>query len=184
MLINQKGGAKVTPKEFYEWFNDRKNGQLERIVRFLKGWKNFKEFKNSNLNLPGGFELTILATNNYVADDNDDKSFRETVRKINTELNKSNGFKCIRPTTPEGEDVFADYSTAQKSDFLNSLGGLLNVLDRAKKEKNFKKASDILRNHQFGERFPLGEDKDGEQKTKELGSAIGTAIITPKPYGC
>jgi hypothetical protein len=171
------------PKEFVEWFNNLKTPQLERIVRYLKAWKNYREDKNSNLKLPSGFELTILAANNYVEDDNDDKSFRETVRKIDTELNKSNGFKCIRPTTPKNENVFADYSDTRKDNFLNTLSSLLNDLDRANDEKNFKKASEILRNNQFGERFPLGEDKNEKDKSNALGAAIGSALITPKPYG-
>lgn len=171
------------PKEFYEWFNNIKNTQLERIVRYLKAWKNFKELNNSNLKLPSGFELTILAANNYVEDDIDDKAFRETVRKIDTELNKPNGFKCLRPTTPKEEDVFNDYSTTRKSNFLSTLKSLLNDLDRAKDDKNFKKASEILRNNHFGDRFPIGADKDEDEKSSNLGKCLGAASITPKPYG-
>lgn len=178
-----KGWIQSDPKEFYEWFNNLKNIQLERIVRYLKGWKNYRELKNSNLKLPSGFELTILAANNYVEDDNDDKSFRETVRNIDTELNKSNGFKCLRPTIPKDEDVFADYSISRKNNFLTTLNSLLNDLDRAKDEKNFKEASEILRDNQFGERFPLGEDKNEEEKSNSLRKSLGAALITPKPYG-
>ncbi len=171
------------PKEFVEWFNNLKTSQLERLVRYLKAWKNFREDKNSNLKLPSGFELTILAANNYVEDDNDDKSFRETIRKINTDLNKTNGFKCIRPTTPKDEDVFTDYSDTRKDNFLSTLSSLLNDLDKANDEKKFKKASEILRNNQFGDRFPLGEDKNEEDKSNALGATIGAAMIKPKPYG-
>jgi len=171
------------PKEFVEWFNSQKTKQLERVVRYLKAWKNFREDKNSNLKLPSGFELTILVTNNYVSDDNDDRSFRETMRAINKTLNKSNGFKCIRPTTPINEDVFSDYSETKKNNFLNTLSSLLKDLDKAEDEKNFKKASELLRNNQFGTRFPLGEDKDEETKSNELGKAIGLASVSPKPYG-
>lgn len=178
-----KGWTDSDPKEFYQWFNNLKNAQLERIVRYLKGWKNYRELKNTNLKLPSGFELTILAANNYIEDDNDDKAFRETVRKIDAELNKTNGFKCLRPTTPKDEDVFANYSLTRKDSFLSTLRNLLNDLDRAKDEKNFKKASEILRNNQFGDRFPLGEDKDEEEKSNNLGKSLGAALITPKPYG-
>lgn len=171
------------PKEFYEWFNNLKKAQLERILRYLKAWKNYREEKNTNLKLPSGFELTILAANNWVEDDNDDKAFRETIRKIDEELNKDNGFKCLRPTTPKDEDVFADYSETRKTNFLNTLSNLLSDLDRAKDEKNFKKASETLRDNQFGERFPLGEDADEKDKSNNLGAAIGSAAIRPKPYG-
>lgn len=170
------------PKEFYEWFNGKKTAQLGRIVRYLKGWKNFREYNNSNLKLPSGFELTILATENYVSDDNDDTAFRETVRKIDEALNDD--FKCIRPTTPKGENVFEDYSVTRRDNFLNALSSLLKDLDRAKDEKNFKKASEILRDRQFGTRFPLGVDKDEEAKSSALGVAIGAASVKPKPYAC
>jgi hypothetical protein len=171
------------PKAFYEWFNEKKNTQLERIVSYIKGWKDFREFNNSSLSLPSGFEFTILAVNNYVEDDSDEVAFRETIRAINTELNKPNGFKCLRPTTPIDEDVFAGYSETKKTNFLNALSSLLSELDRADNEKNFKKSSEILRKNVFGERFPLGEDNDEMKKSESLSKSITTSLITPKPYG-
>lgn len=178
-----KSWIESDPKAFYEWFNKLKKPQLERIVRFFKGWKDYREFNNSSLKLPSGFELTILAANNYVEDDNDDVAFRKTIRAINTELNKTDGFKCLRPTTPKDEDVFTGYSETRKNNFLNALSSLLSDLDRADKEQNFKKASEIIRNNVFGDRFPLGEDKNEDAKSEELSRAISSALITPKPYG-
>lgn len=177
------GFIESDPKAFSDWFNDEKNSQLEKFVRYLKGWKNFREWKNSSLKLPSGFELTILLVKYYVEKDNDDEAFRETIREMDKELNKTDGFKCIRPTAPKGENVFDDYSDSRKSNFLNSLSSLLKDLDRADDEQNFKMASEILRNNQFGERFPLGEDKDQETKSELLANAIGIAAIKPKPYG-
>ena len=171
------------PKEFYQWFNSEKNAQKERFIRYFKGWKNYREINNSGLKLPSGFEFTILVVKHYVADDNDDKAFRETVRKMYNELNKVDGFKCIRPTTPEGENVFENYSETRKNNFLNTLSSLLKDLDRANDEKNFMKASEILRDNQFGDRFPLGEDKDEKGKNNELSAGIIGSQIKPKPYG-
>ncbi len=180
-----KGWIESDPKEFYEWFNDEKANKyrLESIVRCLKAWKNFRENKNTNLKLPSGFELTILATNNYVDADNLDEAFRETLRAINTELNRYGGFKCYRPTTPKEEDVFEDYSETRKNNFLNALKSLLDDCDKAKNEKNFKKASEYLRDNQFGDRFPLGDDEDEESKSNALYSSLGSAMVKPKPYG-
>jgi len=171
------------PKAFYKWFNENKTLQLERIVRYFKAWKNFREYNNSSLNLPSGFEFTILATNNFVDDDSDDVAFRETVRNIHTELTKPGGFKCLRPTTPVNEDVFLNYSDKRKNDFLNTLKSLLDDLERANNEKNFKKASEILINYQFGDRFPIGEDKTEEAKSSEIKNSLKSALIPPKPYG-
>ncbi|NQY30395.1 MAG: hypothetical protein HRT69_13090 [Flavobacteriaceae bacterium] len=179
------GWLESDPKEFYEWFNEKKKARfrLEAIVRCLKGWKNYRENKNTNLKLPSGFELTILATNNYIDADNLDEAFRVTVSAINTELNKSNEFKCVRPTTPAGEDVFADYSVTRKTNFLNALQSLNDDCAKASTEKNFKKASEILVNNQFGDRFPKGDDKDEESKTNTLRNSLAAASIPPKPYG-
>lgn len=178
-----KGWTLSDPKEFYEWFNKEKKNKyrLESIVRCLKAWKNFRELNNVNLLLPSGFELTILATNNYIDADNLDEAFRETVRAILTELKKD--FKCERPTTPKKENVFVSYSESRKNGFLTALESLLNDCDRAKNEKNFKKASEILRDYQFGSRFPLGADENEETKSNKLYSALGASAITPKPYG-
>ncbi|WP_292946949.1 cyclic GMP-AMP synthase DncV-like nucleotidyltransferase [Olleya sp. UBA1516] len=180
-----KGWLESDPKEFYEWFNDKKKtrSRLEAIVRCLKAWKNFRETNNTNLNLPSGFELTILATNNYVEADNLDEAFRETVKAIDAELNRYNGFKCYRPTTPSNEDVFENYSETRKSNFLNTLRSLKNDCIKASEESNFKIASEILRNNQFGIRFPLGEDKDEKFKSNSLKKSLGAAMVKPKPYG-
>ncbi|MRT17513.1 hypothetical protein F3C99_11160 [Vitellibacter sp. q18] len=180
-----KGWLESDPKEFYEWFNKEKKNKyrLEAIVRCLKAWKNFQENKNTGLKLPSGFELTILATNNYVDADNLDEAFRKTVKEIDAELNKANGFKCERPTTPKGEDVFENYSATRKNNFLNKLAALIDDCEETSTEKNYKKASEILRDNQFGNRFPLGEDRDEESKSKDLSASIASALIPPKPYG-
>lgn len=180
-----KGWLESDPKEFYEWFNSEKRNKtrLEAIVRCLKTWKNFRENKNADLKLPSGFELTILATNNYVEADNLDEAFRETVEAINEELNKYSGFKCIRPTTPKNEDVFKNYSDSRKTNFLNTLKNLVEDCNAASEEKNFKKASEILIDKQFGTRFPKGEDKDEVSKSNALKNSLTAANIPPKPYG-
>jgi hypothetical protein len=178
-----KGWCLSDPKLFYEWFNDekKKKNRLESIVRCLKAWKNFRDLNNTNLKLPSGFELTILATNNYVDKDNLDDSFRETVRAILVELKRK--FECLRPTTPKAENVFESYSQTRKNDFLNVLESLLSDCDRAKEEKNYKKATERLRDFQFGYRFPFGNDEDEETQSNKLYSALGSSMITPKPYG-
>lgn len=173
------------PKAFYEWFNEKKSNRprLEAIVRCLKAWKNYRENNNASLKLPSGFVLTILATNHYVDADNLDEAFRETVKAIHKELNTRGGFKCYRPTTPSNEDLFENYSATKKSNFLNTLKSLKDDCVKAFEEKNFKKASEILRNNQFGVRFPLGEDRDEESRSNALSESLGAAIIKPKPYG-
>lgn len=178
-----KGWILSDPKAFYEWFNNEKKEKtrLEAIVRCLKAWKNYRENNNSSLKLPSGFELTILATKYYVEKDNLDDAFRKTVENIYNNI--KNNFECKRPTTPEGEDVFSSYSETRKNNFLNILKSLVDDCNKAKDEKNFKKASEILRNNQFGDRFPVGSDKEELRFSDSLLTSLSAAKITPKPYG-
>ena len=178
-----KGWLSSDPEEFTNWFNDQatEDQQLRRIVRYLKAWKNYREVKNSNLKFPSGFALTILVTNHFSPDDFDDIALKETVKSIKESLNQPGGFKCLRPTTPKGEDLFADYSEIRKNDFLNALNGLYEACEKAGDEKNFKAASEHLRK-QFGDRFPLGKDEDEETKSFRKANLIGVPLAK-KPYG-
>lgn len=176
-----KGWIKSNPTEFTEWFNKKAkdNQQLRKIVRFLKAWKNFREIKNSNLKFPSGFSLTILAVKNYIADDGYDISFLETIKSIQNSLNIK--FECKRPTTPENEDVFEYFSVKRKNDFLNALDNLIKDLENAKNEENYKKATEYVQKH-FGDRFPIGKDKDENINNKKLSSFLGATHLKPKPY--
>ena len=176
-----KGWIESKPTEFTKWFNDEatKNQQLRKIVRFLKAWKNFREIKNTNLKFPSGFALTILAANSFVSDDNHDIAFLKTVRKIKSTLQSK--FECKRPTTPKNENVFEDFSKTRENDFMNALDSLVSDLEKAKEEKNYKKATEYIRNH-FGDRFPIGKDKDEESTNNRLSSLLGASAIKPKPH--
>lgn len=175
------------PVEFTDWFHKKANKQIIRLVRYIKAWKDFKHTNkdntgNTHLKLPSGFALTILIVNNYVEKQHDDAAFRETVRKMYNTLNTRNGFKCLRPTTPKGEDVFAEYSKTRKDDFLTALHSLLDACDKAKDEKNFKKASEYLIERQFDVRFPKGADKDEKDQKKSMSDTINKSYIKPKPH--
>jgi len=176
-----KGWIESNPTEFTEWFNNKakEDLHLRKIVRLLKAWKNYREIKNTNLKFPSGFALTILAVNNFVPDDNLDSCFLKTAKNIQNTLKIR--FECIRPTTPKGENIFEEYSETRKNDFMNALGSLITDLEKARAEKNYKKATEYVRKH-FGDRFPIGKDKDEEDKNKKLSSLLGTASIKPKPY--
>jgi len=109
------------PLEFSNWFTEKAQGndQLRRIVRYLKGWRDFRNSKKSYPKMPSGLILTILGTNNYVKNERDDISLYETLEKIHQELKLN--FKCFRPTRPTDEDLFAKYSDRQKDYFMEQL---------------------------------------------------------------
>lgn len=177
-----KGWIESDPKAFTDWFNGQPSiEQLRRIVRYLKAWKNYQEHIRSDLKLPSGFQLTILAVEYYTPKDNDDEAFRLCVETMHRNLSLPGGFHCIRPTAPAGEDLFAEYSDTRKKNFLDRLSILVESCRKAERETNFKIASEYLIN-EFGDRFPKGEDKDERAKSDELRGAMAGSGIIHKPY--
>jgi len=176
-----EGWITSDPQEFIDWLESQPNiKQLKRTVRYLKAWKNYRESNNTNLKLPSGFALTILAANNFVPKSGkDDVAFMETVRKIRSKLNR---FSCKRPTTPKDEDLFKDYSYTRKDNFLKALDSLLNACENASEEANFRTASKYMIDYCFGDRFPLGDNINQRKKAAQIGSLIGSNPLAKKPY--
>ncbi|WP_452222238.1 CBASS cGAMP synthase [Lacinutrix salivirga] len=150
------------PKEVIDWFAGAKdeNGQLVRVVKFLKGWGDFKRNK-----MPSGLAMCILAEKNIKYNDRDDISIKETLETIKTTLN--NSFECIVPGTPY-DDLFSDYDDSRKNNFLSNLDDFIKDATKAvEDEPNQLKSSKLWRKH-FGDKFPLGADEDVDAKEKAL----------------
>ncbi|MBK1791352.1 CBASS cGAMP synthase [Persicirhabdus sediminis] len=159
-----QGYTDSDPREFKNWVDQKISdssevGQLRRIIRYLKAWKDHRETQNSSLKLPSGFILTILACNNYVSNSNDDAALRETVRAIKEELDRF--FCCYRPTTPCHEDLLSGYKADNVKDEFTKL---LNQADLAKNEDCEYEAS-LMWRKSLGDRFPLGLKKEEETKS-------------------
>ncbi|MEO7982537.1 MAG: cyclic GMP-AMP synthase DncV-like nucleotidyltransferase [Bacteroidota bacterium] len=165
------------PKKFTEWFNTKAdlNEQLRRVVRYLKAWKDYREFCR-NTSFPSGLVLTILAATYFHASDRDDLSLKETLIKIEAALSAQ--FVCNRPTVPERENLLAKYGN--KDYFLEQLRNFISDAKKALEEKNQNKSCGLWQKH-LGDRLPchLAEDKN------ESSSSIGLATIIPatiKPF--
>lgn len=164
-----KGWIDSDPVEFTEWFERKQdaNGQLLRIVRYLKGWGDYKAG-----DMPSGLIMTILGANNYQSYLRDDIAFYNTVKKIHETLKIS--FICLRPTTPANEDLFADYSNTRKDYFLAALDSIIKSGSQAKEETNQKEACKKWQKH-FGDRFSCSTAKDeSESRNNYLQPAILT----------
>lgn len=166
------------PKKFTEWFNVRadKNEQLRRISRYLKGWKDYREFCR-NTSFPSGMILTILAANNFYASDRDDLSLKETL--INIEGALAARFECSRPTTPAGENLLANYSN--KDYFMEQLRSFIRDAKKATQEKNQRRSCELWQNY-LGDRLPCSNAEDKDETNY---SSAGLATIIPpgfKPF--
>ncbi|MDR2409109.1 MAG: hypothetical protein LBE13_13480 [Bacteroidales bacterium] len=137
-------------KDFKDWFYQyRTNEQTSRIVRYLKGWRDYREYEFTSI------ELTILAINHFSPyEDRDDLSLMNTLTNIYNSLNISRSIK--KPVAP-WENLWEELSESEIDKRLNQLKKLHNDISTATNGISKNSASIILR-EQFGDRFPLLED--------------------------
>lgn len=159
-----KGWIVSDPKDFYEWFNEKAkdNQQLRKIVRYLKTWRDFRHTKNSNMEMPSGLIMTILAEKFFDKDyidseddidniaDRDDKALKQTIYAMRDSLKIS--FVCYRPTAPLEENLFAGYSETKKNYFLNQLDSFCDSASKAIEHPIPKDACCLWQKH-LGSRF-------------------------------
>ena len=162
-----KGYIESDPRAFGNWVSKKisysNNNQLKRLIRYFKAWVDYREFCNSQVRLPSGFILTILACNNYVPNDCDDVSFSASAKEIYKALNIN--YSCYRPTLPTNEELLASKGY-QRDKLLNELKTLVDKTESALSETNEKRGLDIWQSI-FGERFPciIGEKTTNIQKS-------------------
>ncbi len=151
--------------EYEKWLNDirKEDVQLRRIVRYLKAWGD-----HLRGDMPPGIVMTILAAENYVANERDDIALRDTLRGIKSFLD-NNKIKCPRPTTPIDEDLFANYSDTKKKYFMDRLTTFINSANQAISSPNPKEACLKWQKH-LGDRFPCSLAKDEIEGAKEFGA--------------
>lgn len=138
-------------KDFKDWFyNNRKSEQINRIIRYLKAWRDFTKADFTSI------ELTILVVNNFYGDDRDDRALYHTLEECVKELNTKGGIK--KPVSPY-EDLWENYSDEKKQALRKNLKDLYDDLKGAINNTSENRASLILQ-QQFGDRFPKLKDKD------------------------
>ncbi len=174
LAVKNVGFKSDDPKEFVDAFNKitDSNGQLVRIVRYLKAWCDYKREK-----MPSGLVMTVLAMDFFLSNDRDDVALKFTLIEIEKALKKS--FKCKMPTTPK-DDLLEDYDENRKSNFMSNLADFIADAKKAvDDEKNNKAASKLWQKH-FGKTyFPDGIDEDeAAVDSTKLSSTIGST----KPY--
>ncbi len=137
-------------KDFRDWFySNRTNEQASRIVRYLKAWRDNRNFGFSSI------ELTILGIENFsFQEDKDDLALFYTLNNINESI--KNGI-VKKPVSPN-ENLWEELSSSEKEKRKGQLQTLSNDLKSAIDNKSEHRASLILR-EQFGDRFPLLENE-------------------------
>jgi transcriptional regulator with XRE-family HTH domain len=163
LAIQGEGWRESDPRGFSKWFNQHKdnNGQLNRIIKYLKAWRNYEE-KQFEIKMPSDLCIIILTCNNIAFDENDDLALNQTLEKIQMSLDderfKSAVWECKMPTRPYN-NLFDKYDPLQKQSFLEGLNSFCQDSQEAIKEKSERRASLIWQKH-LGQHFPLREDKE------------------------
>lgn len=174
-----KGWIVSDPYAFKQWFDQQANGkpQLKRIVRYLKAWSDKKQNDNSSLRFPSGMIFTILASENYVSDNRDDKALLETLKaiqqKIDNERFWSGSYSCYRPTPDKNQNLMDKYSASTtKTNFLNALDSFIKSGEQAIELESKKDACAKWQKH-LGNRFPCSNvsDSDSSSSAKAFGSS-------------
>ncbi|MDG5490592.1 CBASS cGAMP synthase [Psychroserpens sp. SPM9] len=175
LAVKNEDLQECDPKDVVDWFKNEKdnNGQLVRIVKYLKGWGDYKRNK-----MPSGLAMCILAAINIQYNDRDDVAIKDTLAKIQESL--ENSFECIVPATPY-DDLFESYDEARKNNFLSNLDDFVKDSEKAvNDEPNQNRASKIWRKY-FGDKFPLGKDEDTDAKEAQLKS-VSNKILSGTAY--
>lgn len=174
LAVKNVGWESSDPKAIVDWFNEQKdkNGIILRIVKKHKAWGDHKRNR-----MPNGLAMTILVCNaakKIVLNERDDITMRDILNEIHKTLNVN--FTCVVPAVPN-DDLFADYDTDRKDDFMNALKAFLDDANAALKETNELKSSRLWRKH-LGNRFPEGKDED----TEKVDAAIVTGAKSSRPW--
>lgn len=174
LAVKNSSWQEDDPKEFFDHFNKKKdtNGQLVRLVKYLKAWCDFKREK-----MPSGLAMSVLAMNNFQSNSRDDIALKFLLIEIENKLLAS--FECKMPTTPK-DDLFAAYDQTSEVNFMNHLSAFITDARKAVDDgKNQLKASNLWQKH-FGDTyFPDGKDEDDKvANASTLGAIIGNA----RPY--
>lgn len=165
LATKNEGWLESDPKEFKDWFIEQKDatGQLQRIVKYLKAWADYKVKK-----MPNGLIMTVLATRNIFHHKRDDIALLKTLESIEYKLTDS--WSCHMPTE-KNEDLLSDY-TGNIEFFFESLEQIIaDAKSAINHHENQLKASKIWRKH-LGAFFPEGKDKNVDS---QLESLVGTA---------
>lgn len=165
MAVKDNGWIKDDPWHMITWFEKRKDadGQLIRMVKYLKGWASKCSFK-----MPSGIALTVWAANHFSGvKDRDDECLYNLLKAIRSAVYFR--VSCISPVEPY-DDLTAKLSDDQKAKFRAELDKFIEDAKKALDEPNQFKSSRIWQKY-LGPRFPDGADEDTDQKARALFAA-------------
>lgn len=178
LAVKNKGWVKNKPKEISNWFKEESNEEnkgkeFRKVIRLLKAWKDKRESENIGLELFGGFQLSILASE-YFPDNYDgdlEKLFYYTVKNINENF-------WLHPPLRNPIDLVQNtleyYSSSRIDIFKDEFQKLYNKCHDAFIEEDDEKKS-LKWQKVFGSRFPSIESS--KEKNASFITKIKEALL-------
>lgn len=166
------------PQEFAQWFDKQKDedGQLVRIIKYLKGWCSYK---GKSHKMPNGLAMTILACDHMMYDERDDQCLSDTLKAIRSQLQLR--WACVMPTTP-CDDLFARHDQGFRDRFLDAIDSFIDAAERALNEDSKPKATRLWKQH-LGTRFPLAsEEHQNGSSARGSQASLAAVVGRNKPY--
>lgn len=178
-----KGWHRSDPKGLTDWFKDHvkeQGQQLRRVVRYLKAWADFQSGRRGKM--PSGLILTVLATQNFRADERDDVSLADIANAIS---NTVNPVFCVYNPVDSEEELTARLTDEQKVRFQEAILVLASDAAEAIDTDDREEASKLWR-RQLGDRFPAVKKEDKVNRKQEDAAKLAAfygARDPAKPWG-
>jgi hypothetical protein len=155
------------PKGMIDWFQEKcdANGQIRDLVRYFKGWRDYKQGATKPLK---GVVITILVAKLAVEKARDDEAMVETAKAVANHLRYNNPVE--KPVAPF-EDLAATWTSDERAKLVEALDNLAARGQDALDEEDAATAAKIWQK-EFGTRFPVPEDK---------GNKSAATVTTPSP---
>ena len=174
----EKGWHGSDPMALTQWFIEyvKAHGeQLRRVVRYLKAWADFQSGRRGKM--PSGLILTVLAAQNFRADERDDVSLTYTAMAIS---NAVNPVFCVYNPVDSEEELTARLTDEQKVRFQEAISDLASDAVEAIETDDIEEASRLWR-RQLGDRFPAIEKENKVDKKQEDAAKLAGFYVARKP---
>jgi hypothetical protein len=146
--------VKDDPEKFVNWVIDHRkskeinnDGQLLRIIKYLKIWTNLQSFKT-----PSGAAMTVWVCQNFKpCKDRDDIALSKTINEIHSNLFLF--MSCLCPVEPF-DDLINNLDSTQKNKFKEALVKLMDDANNALSSTDTTLAVSYLSKH-LGNKFKI-----------------------------
>ncbi len=148
-IATPTGWLQSDTTEFERWYKEKRkrNAQLTRLIRYLKGWASHQKCE-----MPKGVAMTVLAATYQEKSVRDDVAFLETLKNIRVALKEE--YACKIPAKP-GDDLLRKVNSISKQrDFFERIDAIIKDGEAAIKTPKKTHALKLWSKH-LGIFFPI-----------------------------